>query len=78
LSPGTRWFAYPFLDDKNKRGCQGASDENKDASQNIVLLKLIHLMRLVTAESLVTVVMKALGYIETISRYLKIFISGKN
>jgi len=67
----------PFLDDKNKRGCQGAPDENKDGSQNTVLLKLIHLMRLVTAQNFVTVAMKALDYIETTIRYIQIFILGK-
>jgi hypothetical protein len=67
----------PFLDDKNKRSCQGAPDEKEDGSQNIVLLKLIHLMRFVTAESFVTFAMKALDYIKTTIRYIQIFISGK-
>jgi hypothetical protein len=55
----------------------GCPDENKDGSQNIVLLKLIHLMRLVAEEGFVTVAMKALDHTKTIIRYFLIFISGK-
>jgi hypothetical protein len=72
------WFGDSFLDDKNKRGCQGTPDENKDGSQNIVLLTLNHLKQLVTAESFVTVAMTALDYTETMIRYFQIFIAGKN
>jgi hypothetical protein len=42
------------------------------------LLTLIHLMQLVTADSFVTFAMKALDYIEKITRYFQILISGKN